>query len=53
MTAAKIKHLFWHIVAVMTAVPFVHDYACRRELAAMREVFDRWIAENEKKEREK
>ena len=42
MTAAKIKHLFWHIVATLTAVPWVHEYACRREVAAMREVFEEW-----------
>ena len=48
MTAAKIKHLFWLIVATLTAVPFVHNFACRREMAAMREIFDRWVAANEK-----
>ena len=48
MNAAKLKHLFWHIVAVLTAVPWLHAFACRREIDAMREIFDRWIAEYEK-----
>ena len=50
MTAAKLRHLFWHIIATLTAVPFVHAYACRREMAAMRDIFDRWVTENERKE---
>ena len=46
MTAAKLKQLAWHVVATLTAVPFVHDYACRKEIDAMREIFDRWVAES-------
>ena len=50
ITRAKLRHLFWHFVTVLTAVPFVHDYAANQELKAAKDIFsawyDMWMEEN-------
>ena len=40
---AKWRQMFWHLVYVFTCVPWLNEFAAKRELTAMGEVTRAWL----------
>ena len=42
---AKWRQMFWHLVYIFTFVPWLNEFAAKRELKAMHDINELWLEE--------